>query len=116
VLSQADHIFVTARDCEGNDHPIAPLKVGHSFSGFLNNSHEFVAQNVALFHGWDETVKKMQVRSTNSGAGDFHNGIVRVQDRRIVDGVHLDLVASHPTQRFHNQAPVLALKSENNFG
>ena len=95
-------LAIPACDREWHDHSIAPLKVRYAFSGFLDNSHELVPENVAFFHGRDEPIEQMKIRSANGSAGDFDDGVVRIQDRRIADVVNLNLATSHPTERFHN--------------
>jgi hypothetical protein len=54
-------LAVPARDCERHHYTIAPLKVTNTLSRVFNDPHEFVSQNVALFHGRDETVIEMQI-------------------------------------------------------
>jgi hypothetical protein len=52
---------VATSDGERHYYTIPSLQVRYAFAGFLNDAPEFMAQNVAFFHGWDEAVKEMQV-------------------------------------------------------
>ena len=68
---------VAAGDGERNDDAVAALEIGHFLADFLDDAHEFVAEDVARFHGGDEAVEEMKVRSADRGAGDFDDGVVR---------------------------------------
>jgi hypothetical protein len=53
-------VAAPAGNCEWHHHTVAPVKVRDTLSCFLNNSHELVTQDVALFHSGDEAVEEMQ--------------------------------------------------------
>src|SRR4029079_6334953 len=44
-------LAIPACDREWYDYAIAPLQVGYVLSGFFDNPHELVSENVTFFHG-----------------------------------------------------------------
>ena len=85
MLSQADQIFFLQNTqlpqamVNGTTTRSPRFRLVTSLPDFLNDPHEFVAKNVARFHGGDEAVEQMQIRSADRGARDFDNGVMRIQ-------------------------------------
>ena len=64
-------------------------------------SHEFVAQDVALLHGRDVAVIKMQVGTADPGQGDLHDGVLGIAYLRIGDVIHPDIMLAMPAYCLH---------------
>jgi hypothetical protein len=90
-----------ARDCEGDDHAIADLQLRVLFADLDDLAHELVAENVACLHRRDIAVEQMQIGPADRGRRDFDDGVARVEDLRIRDALHANVIGGMPDQRFH---------------
>src|SRR5690606_4741299 len=106
VLAQRGQSFFawTARatgDRERHDDAVADLEVLHLATDLDDFAHELVPEDVALLERRDVAVVEVEVRSTDRGARDLHDGIAGIEDLRIGDPLDVDLLRSVPTKGFH---------------
>ena len=72
--------------------------------GFLHDTHEFVAKDVAFLHGWNVTVVDVQVRPADRRAGHAQNDVARILDLGIRDRLVAHVALAVPTEGFHGGA------------
>src|SRR5688500_1826434 len=60
-----------------------------------------MAQDISLFHGWDISVIKVQVRAANRGGSNADNGISWIEQFRIRDFLNPHISNTVPANRFH---------------
>jgi len=80
-----------SRDGERDDDAVTGPEVFHPMADFDHLSHEFVPEDVALFHRGNVTVVKVQVGPADRGRGDADDAIAWVEDLRVVDLLDLPL-------------------------
>src|SRR5690606_23424895 len=85
-----------AGDDERHHDAVALAEGTDRLAGFDHLAHEFMAENVARFHARDHAVIEMQVRTADRGRGHPDDGIARIDDRRIVDGLDADMPFALP--------------------
>ena len=95
-------VAFAANDREGNDDAVALLQLAVDAGADLDHfAHGLVAHDVAGQHARDEIVEEVQVRTADGAARDLDDGIARVLDFRIGDGVAADVFLAVPNQRLH---------------
>ena len=95
-----------ADDREGHDDPVALLEVAVDAGADLDDlAHHLVAHDVAGQHGGNEVVKEMKVGAADGAARHLDDGVARILDLGIGDGVAADIFLSVPNERFHLMAP-----------
>ena len=97
---------VAAGDGERDDHPIADLELLDRSSDLDHFAHELVAEDVALLHGRDEPVVEVQVRAADRGRRDSDDRVALIEDLRIGDIPHFDVLLAHPAGRLHRRTSV----------
>ena len=73
-------LAISAGDREGHDNAVTAPRLVTSLTDLFHDTHEFVAENVAFFHGGNEAVIEVQIRATDRGTGYFYDCVVRVKD------------------------------------
>src|SRR3954454_2438470 len=96
---------VAAGDRERHHHAVADLQLLHIAADLDNLAHEFMAQDVTLFHRRDEAVIQVQVGPADRRGGDPDDRVVRVQDLGIGHLLYPDIVLAHPASGSHDVAP-----------
>ena len=96
---------VAARDWERHHHAVADREVLDVTAQLDDLAHELVAEHVAPLHRRYEAVVEVQVRAADRCARDPHDGVARVQDLRIGNLLHLDVLLAVPTVRLHRCTP-----------
>src|SRR5262252_8981067 len=61
-----------------------------------------MTEDVAFFHGGNITVIKMKIRTTDCGRGDLNDGIARIDDARLRNVEHLNVLLPFPTNCLHD--------------
>jgi hypothetical protein len=69
---------VAASDCERNHDSITPPEIADFLPDFLDDSHELVPQYVARLHRRNESVIKVQIRTTNRRFGDSDDCVMGI--------------------------------------
>src|SRR4051794_22542172 len=64
---------------------VADLQILDRAADLHHFAHEFVAQDIARHHGWNEPAEQMQVGTTNGRGCDAYDTIARVKNFRIGD-------------------------------
>src|SRR4051812_9738327 len=90
-----------AGDCERYNHFVAHLEILHRRANLDYLAHELMAKNVAGFERWHICVVEMEVRTADRSASDLDDGIARIQDFRIGNGINTDVFFSIPAECFH---------------
>src|SRR4030095_13007355 len=96
---------IAAGDRERDDDAIANFQFLVAAAHFHDLAHEFVAEDVALLHGWDVAVVDMQIGPADRGRGDLDDRIARIDDLRIGDAFDADVFFAVITDRFHRCPP-----------
>src|SRR5690606_19840609 len=78
-------VAAAAEDVEGHQHAVADLQVLHRRANLLHNAAELVADDRADPGVGHEAVVDVDVRTADAGAGDAHDGVVRMLDLRFGD-------------------------------
>ena len=92
---------VTAGNSKGDDDTGADFFVFNTTADFDDLTHEFVTENVAMFHGGVVTIIQVQIGATNCGGGDFDNCVSGVENLRIGNGFDFNFVRTLPANCFH---------------
>ena len=101
VLFLAAEETAAAGDDERHHHLLPDLQAGVAAPDLDHLAHELVAQDVAVGHAGDHAVVEVQVRAADGGGGDLDDGVPRIDDLGVGDGVHLNVVLSVPGQGAH---------------
>src|SRR3990167_10653793 len=75
-------LAIPAGNIERDGHSLADGELFHVLSDFLNDSHELMAEDVPLLHGWHGVVEQMKIRPANGGRCDLQYHIASVSDDR----------------------------------
>src|SRR5215469_3416604 len=102
VFAQAEHFFFAeetfaARNRERDNYPITHFSIFHVGTGFNNFPHEFMAHDVAFFHGWNVTVIEMQVGAADSGRRNLYDGVATIEDLRVRHALDPYILFAVPT-------------------
>jgi len=89
---------------EGNHHSLADGEIDYLCADFADNSHRFVAQNVSGGHEGTEHLIEMEVGPTDVGRRHVDDGVRRLFDLRIRDGVDTYIPFAVPGDCFHHYA------------
>ena len=87
---------LAADDERRHDHPVALLHLLHLGADLLDHAHELVADDVAGLHGRDVAVDEVQVRAAGRRHGHPQDGVVRVDDLGVLDGLDAQVVDAVP--------------------
>ena len=71
------------------------------YSGFLDDAHELVAEDVARFGGWHRPPVEVEVGAANGGGGNPQDDIVVLLDFRFGNVFDAHVVATLIDQCFH---------------
>lgn len=98
-------VAFAANDREPYVDAVALLQLAVDAGAGLDHfAHGLVAHDVAGQHARNVIVEEMQVGAADGAARDLDDGVARVLDFRIGDGVAPDVLLAMPNQRLH---PVL---------
>jgi len=89
-------------DLKRSDDPIADLELLDGRSDAVDNSGEFMTENVPLLQPEDLSMVQVQVGPTDRGRGDFKDDVGVLGDVRDIGVDDLDIVGSLPGQGFHS--------------
>src|SRR6478609_4450904 len=91
---------------EGDDHdPVADLVLGHGAADLGDRTHELVPEHVAGPHGRDVAADQVQVGAAGRAEAHLQDEVVVVEDGRLGDVLHADLVDAPPGHRLHRTPP-----------
>src|SRR5690606_17325177 len=94
-----------AGDHEGDHHAVAGPHPAHLRPRLLDDAHELVAEDVAIFHARDLAAVDVQVRTADRGRGHAHDDVVRLRERGIGHGFNADILRSVVGQGLHGGTP-----------
>ena len=95
-------IALAADDRERNHHPVADLELVLGLRPDLDDlPHHLVSHDVAGQHRRDEVVEQVQVRAADGAARHLDDGVARLLDLRVRDGVAADVFLAVPNQGSH---------------
>ncbi len=66
-------------------------------------THEFVAEDVAIFHARNGVIVEMQIGSADRRRRDANDGVARIEDLRVRHGFDADIVLALPGERPHGK-------------
>src|SRR5688572_9198751 len=92
---------LSARNRERHDDSVTYCDLPHLRADLHDLTHELMSQDIPFFEGRNVAVEEMNVRATDGGGRDLHDAVARVEDLRIINGLHLDLFLSHPDESLH---------------
>src|SRR5690349_5988984 len=98
---------IAAGNGKRHDDTVADTDLFHSFADVDDLAHEFVSKNVPPFHRRHKAVIEVQIRAANRRRSDFDDRVALVEDLRIGDVDHLDLLLAVPTIGFHDSPKCL---------
>ena len=98
------HEAVAAGDVEGDDDAVARLQVLHARTDLFDDAHRLVAEDVAGVDEHPEHPVQVEVRATDGGRRDPEDGVGRLLDLRVGDGIDADVFHAVPCQRLHARA------------
>src|SRR5579862_6229032 len=102
----AAELAIAAGDGEGHNDAVAALQVGDAAADFLHDAHEFMAEDVAGFHGGNKPVVEMKVGAADGGACDLQDGIVGIENGGIRNTERFHFSFTHPAHSFHSRTPL----------
>ena len=97
------HETVAARDVEWHHDPVPDVQVRHAGTNCFHDAHRFMAEYVPGGHERCKHLVEMQVRTAQPAGGDPDDGIGRIDDHRVGDGVDLNISSSMPDSSAHLQ-------------
>ncbi len=102
-LAVAEEAFA-ARDRERDDDAVAHLHARDGGSGFLDDAHEFVAEDVAAFHHRDLSAIDVQVGAADRGRGDAQDDVVGLDDPGVRDAFDAHVLRAVVGEGFHRNS------------
>jgi hypothetical protein len=90
-----------AGDVERHHDPVARLDLGDAGADLLDDAHRLVAEDVAGVEERPQHLVQVQVRAAQPGAGDPHDRVGGLLDRRVGHRLDADLALSLPRHRTH---------------
>ncbi|MNH14489.1 hypothetical protein D3C79_740820 [compost metagenome] len=90
-----------AGDHERNHHAVTDLQIGDPATGFLDDAHELVAEDITRLGLWNLAVVEVQVGAADGGGGDPEDNVVLFLDERVGDIVDPDVLGSVVCQCSH---------------
>src|SRR3954447_6203254 len=98
---------LVAGDRERHDDAVADLQLALGLRpDFDHLAHGLVANDVAGLHAGHVAVVEMQVRAADCRARDLDDGVARMLDLRVGNGVAADIFRGMPDQCTHVQPPL----------
>ena len=95
-------LALAADDRERNDDPVALLELALRFGPDLDDlAHHLVSHDVAGQHGRDEVMEQMKVRAADGAARHLDDGVARILDLGVGDGVAADVFLAVPNEGSH---------------
>ena len=88
---------LAAADRERHHHAVADLEVRHLRAERHNLAHILMAQNVSALHGRLIAIEQVEIRSADRAGRDLDDGIARMLDLGIGNGVYPNVTFSMPT-------------------
>jgi len=95
------HEAVTTGDVERHDHPVTGADVPHLAPDRLDDPHGLVAEDVTLVDEPAQHLVQVKVGPTDPAGGDPHDGVGRLLDGGIGNGVDSDVALGMPGECFH---------------
>src|SRR4051794_13181464 len=87
-------------------HPVADLVLGDVLADLGHRAHELVPEHVTGAHRGDVAAQQVQVRAAGHRQADLEDDVVVVEDLRLRDVLHPDLVDAPPGHRLHRTPPL----------
>src|SRR4051812_7572468 len=95
-------VALAADDCERNHHPVTDLELVLGLRPDLDDlSHHLMSHDVAGQHRRDEVVEQVQVRAADCTTGHLDDGVARLLDFGVSDGIAPDVFLAVPNQGSH---------------
>ena len=98
------HVATAARNLEGDHHSVANGEIGYLRADLADDSHRLVAEDVSGVHEGTEHLIEMKVGSTDVGRRHLDDGVRRLFDLRIRDGIHAHVPFAVPGDCLHRKA------------
>jgi len=98
------HVATAARNLEGDHHSVANGEIGYLRADLADNSHRLVAEDVSGGHEGTEHLIEVKVGSTDVGRRHLDDGVRRLFDLRIRDGIHAHIPFAVPGDCLHRNA------------
>src|SRR5581483_12258680 len=95
---------ITAGDRKWIHYAIAHLQILHLGPDLDHFAHELVAEDVTLHHRGNITVVDVKVRAADRRRGDPHDRIPWIEDLRIGDPLHPQVLRTVPAVGLHGLA------------
>jgi hypothetical protein len=93
-----------ATDDDGwDDHAVTQLHLLHLRANLDDLTHELVADHVSSAHRRDVPVDEVQIGATGRGQSHSQDGILWIDDLRVGDGLHPQVVDPVPAECAHGQ-------------
>lgn len=84
---------LTARDNETVHNAISDFSLGNFRPNLLDDTAEFVAEDVSLFRLDNDAVQEMHVTSADSGASDSYKHIVVLDELGLADVLYAGIIS-----------------------
>ncbi len=95
-----------ARDLEGHDDPITWVQTVDLAPHLLDDSHRLMPEHIALAHERSKDLVQVQIGTTQTGRRHLDDGVRRLLDDRVGNGVHPDVPLAMPDCCSHRRLPV----------
>ncbi len=95
------HETGATRDLERNHHPVTDLQVSRLRADFFDDPHRFVAEDISFCHEGAESFVQVEIGPANVRRGHLDDGVRRLFDLRIGDGIDADLSFALPRDCAH---------------
>ena len=100
----------------GHHDAIADLQTRVVLADLDDLAHELVAEHVALLHRRDVAVVDVQIGSADRRRRHFDDGVARIEDDRVGNGLDLDLLFAFPADGSHGRSYACRRRSRNLAG
>ena len=102
-------VAAAARDGERHHDAIADLQPRVVLADLDDLAHELVAEHVALLHRRDVAVVDVQIGAADRRRRDLDDGVARIEDDRVRNGLDLDLLCAFPADGSHGRSYAVAV-------